>query len=258
MQEEGFEKLEQELQLRKHSKKTAEKYKFYVNKFLQSKKNPKDFIYSYSNQSRNTLRTVYFAIKFYYENVLNRHFEERIPLAKKKTILPDVLNKSEVEKMFEVCTNFQHRLILMFLYYGGLRMNELINLKWENLDFERKTIQLKIAKGEHQRVIFLHEKLIKELEASKMPRRGFIFESNRGNKYSQESIGKIVKNNSLKAGIKKRVHAHTLRHSFATHLLEAGADIRYIQRLLGHKSLQTTQIYTHVANRDIQNLSKLI
>jgi integrase/recombinase XerD len=258
MQEEGFEKLEQELQLRKHSKKTAEKYKFYLNKFLQSKKSPKDFIYSYSNQSRNTLRTVYFAIKFYYENVLNRHFEERIPLAKKKTILPDVLNKSEVEKMFEVCTNLQHKLILMFLYYGGLRMNELINLKWENLDFERKTIQLRVAKGEHQRTIFLHEKLIQALEESKMPREGLVFESNRARKYSPESIGKIVKNNSLKAKIKKRVHPHTLRHSFATHLLEAGADIRYIQRLLGHKSLQTTQIYTHVANRDIQNLSKLI
>ena len=254
----AFEKLEQELQLRKHSKKTEEKYKFYINKFLQSGQSPKGFIYSYSNQSRNTLRTIYFAIKFYYENVLNKHFEEKIPLAKKKTILPEVLNKTEIEKLFDVCENLQHRLVLMFLYYAGLRMNEMINLKWENLDFERKIIQLKIAKGEHQRVIFLHEKLIQALEESKMPRHGLIFESNRGKKYSQGSIGKIVRNNALKAEIQKRVHPHTLRHSFATHLLEAGADIRYIQKLLGNKSLQTTQVYTHIANKDIKNLANLI
>jgi integrase/recombinase XerD len=258
MREELMIKLEEELQIRKYSRKTVEKYRFYINKFLDSGKQPREFILGYSKYTRNTLRTIYFALKFYYENVLNQTFKEKVPLAKKKTLLPEVLNKSEIEKMFEVCENPQHKLILKFLYYTGLRMHELINLKWENLDFERKTIQLSIAKGEHQRVIFLHEKLIQALEESKMPRMGFIFMSNRNTRYSEKTIQSIVKNNALKAKINKRVHPHTLRHSFATHLLEAGADIRYIQRLLGHKSLQTTQIYTHIANKDIRNLSNLI
>ena len=131
---------------------------------------------------------------------------------------------------------------------------------WEEkkVDFERKTIQLKIAKGEHQRTIFLHEKLIEHLNKFKVHREGLIFESNRGKKYSKGTIQKIVKNSVKKAKINKRVSPHTLRHSFATHLLEAGADIRYIQKLLGHKNLQTTQIYTHVANKDIKNLANLI
>ncbi len=257
MQEE-LSKLTQELQLRKHSRNTAEKYIFYVTKFLQSQKTPKDFIYSYSTQTRNTLRTIYFAIKFYYENVLNKKFEEKIPLAKKKVILPEILNKKEVLEMIDKTENSQHKLIITFLYYAGLRMNELIHLRWENLDFERKTIQLKIAKGEHQRTIFLHDKLIEFLDNSKMPRTGLIFVSNRDKKYSEKTIQSIVKTSAKRADIQKNVHPHMLRHSFATHLLEAGADIRYIQKLLGHKSLQTTQIYTHVANKDIGNLSKLL
>lgn len=253
-------RFEDELKLRKYSTRTAHKYVFYVEKFLKSKKNPKEFMMKYADKSRNTMRSVYFALNFFYKNVLNENLGEKIPLTKKKVILPEVLNKSEIVKMFEVCNNFQHKLILMFLYYAGLRLDELINLKWENIDFERKIIQLKIAKGEHQRVIFLHEKLIENLNRLNdfNIRNGYVFESNRGKKYSAKTIQKIVKNNALKAKIKKNVHPHTLRHCFATHLLEAGADIRYIQKLLGHANLQTTQIYTHVANKDINNLANLL
>jgi site-specific recombinase XerD len=119
-------------------------------------------------------------------------------------------------------------------------------------------IQLKIAKGEHQRVIFLHDKIIETMKVFGLKKEGIIFISNRERKYSEESIQQIVKQAAKRAGITKRVTPHTLRHSFATHLLEAGCDIRYIQELLGHKNLQTTQIYTHVANKDIKNLSKLL
>ncbi|MBU0929527.1 MAG: tyrosine-type recombinase/integrase, partial [Nanoarchaeota archaeon] len=143
-------------------------------------------------------------------------------------------------------------------YYSGLRLNELLNLRWEDIDIERKTIQLKIAKGEHQRVIFLHDKLIEILNIIGTKKEGLIFLSNRNKKYSGESIQQIVKQAAKRAGIKKRVTPHTFRHSFATHLLEAGADIRYIQQLLGHSNLQTTQIYTHVANKDIKRLADLL
>ena len=252
--------LEKELKFRKYSQETVSKYLFYVGKFIDSGKNPKEFLEKYvnKNKSRNTIRSVYFALNFYYKQVLNKGFNEKIPLVKRKQVLPNVLNKQEINEMLKVTENLQHKLVLMFLYYGGLRLNEVRNLKWEDLDFERKTIQLKIAKGEHQRTIFLHEKLIFDLNRFKIPRKGLVFESNRGKKYSKETIQKIVKNSARKANINKKVSPHTLRHSFATHLLEAGCDIRNIQQLLGHKNLQTTQIYTHVANKNIKNLSKLL
>jgi len=107
-------------------------------------------------------------------------------------------------------------------------------------------------------VIFLHEKLKKLLREPGIRKSGLVLISERGKKYNERTIQQIVKNAAKKAGIKKKVTPHTLRHSFATHLLEAGADIRYIQQLLGHKSLRTTQIYTHVANKDTKKLANLL
>lgn len=250
--------LTKELNIRKHSKKTKDKYIYYVEKFLKSGQTPKQFLQNYSDKSRSTLRSIYFALNFYYQNVLESSFKEKIPLAKKKRILPSVLNKTEISDMIKKTENLQHKLVLMFLYYAGLRLNEVRNLKWECVDFNRKTIQLKIAKGENHRTVFLHDKLITELNKFKVHRQGLMFESNRGKKYSGETIQKIVRNSAKKAGIKKRVTPHTLRHSFATHLLEAGCDIRNIQKLLGHKDLKTTQIYTHIANKDIKNIANLL
>jgi integrase/recombinase XerD len=250
--------LEKELELRKYSRKTKLKYIYYVSKYLESGLSAKDFLYRYHDKTRNTMRTIYFALNFYNKTVLNKEFNQKVPLAKKKQLLPNVISVSEIKKMIWETDNLQHRLVLMFLYYAGLRLDEVRNLKWDNLDFERKTIQLKIAKGEYQRTIFLHEKIIDSLNKFKIPRVGIIFESNRGKKYANETIQKIVKNAAKRAEIKKKVTPHTLRHSFATHLLENGADIRYIQKLLGHANLQTTQIYTHVANKDIKNLARLL
>jgi len=160
-------------------------------------------------------------------------------------------------EMIDKTKNIKHKLVLMFLYYVGLRLSEVINLRWENLDFDRKIIHIKKAKGEKERIVFLHKKL-EELLREIGIKDSLVFISERGNKYNKRTIQQIVKNAARKTGIKKKVSPHTLRHSFATHLLEAGADIRYIQQLLGHKSLQTTQIYTHVANKDITKLADLL
>ncbi|MCD6227853.1 tyrosine-type recombinase/integrase [Candidatus Micrarchaeota archaeon] len=218
-------KLIEEVKLRKYSYQTGKSYISVVKRFLKSGKTPRGFLLSYSNKSRSTIRSVYFALKFFYENVLNEKFDEKLPLAKSKQKLPIVLNRKEIQKLFEVTTNLKH---------------------------------IKQTKGEKERVVFLHKNLKEFLSEYGIRKSGFVLISERGKRYNERTIQQIVKNAARKAGIKKKVTPHTLRHSFATHLLEAGADIRYIQQLLGHKSLRTTQIYTHVAGKDIKKLADLL
>ncbi len=251
-------KLSEELKLRKYSKQTEKAYISIIRNFLEADLQPREFLLRYTDKSRSSLRSVYFALKFFYENVLTQKFDERIPIAKNKVMLPVVLSKEEVNGMLEATLNLKHRLILMFLYYTGIRLNEMINLKWEDIDFQREVIHLKITKGEKERVVFLHDNLKKFIEYFNIRKEGLILLSNLGSRYDKRTIQLIVRNAAKKAGIKKRITPHTLRHSFATHLLEAGADIRHIQKLLGHANLQSTQIYTHVANKDIKKLAKLL
>ncbi len=257
-EEESEIQLKKELELRKYSNQTIKLYSNIIKKFLESNNSPKEFLRSNQDKSRSYVRSVYFSLRFYYKYVLNKSFEEEIPLIKEKLKLPIVLSKEEINNMIMSTKNLKHRLILMFLYYSGLRLNEVINIKWNDIDFDRKIIHLKKSKGEKERIIFLHKKLKQILEMYGKEKEGLILKSDRNKKYNNRTIQKIVKNASKKAKINKKVNPHVLRHSFATHLLEAGADIRYIQQLLGHKNLQTTQIYTHVANKDIKKLANLI
>lgn len=251
-------KLSEELRLRKYSRQTEKAYTSVIRNFIHSGLQPREFLLRYAEKSRSSIRAVYFSLKFFYENVLRQKFDEKIPLAKSKGRLPIVLNKEEVNSILEATLNLKHRLILMFLYFTGIRLNEIINLKWEDIDFHRDIIHLKIAKGEKERIIFLHGKLKRFIEYFNIKKEGFVLLSNLGKRYNKRTIQMVVRNAAKKAGIKKRITPHTLRHSFATHLLEAGADIRHIQKLLGHANLQSTQIYTHVANKDIKKLANLL
>ena len=253
-----IEKLVEEMKLRRYSQQTCKSYTSIVKNFLISGKTPREFLLDYTTKSKSTMRSAYFTLKFLYENVLNITFEEKLPLARKSLKLPIVLGKEEVNKMIDFTNNLKHKLLIMFLYYAGLRLDEARNLKWQDIDFDRETIHLKNAKGDKDRVIFFHKKLIDALRVYGTKKEGQIFVSKKEGKYNQRTIQQIIKSASKKAGIKKKVTPHTLRHCFATHLLEAGADIRYIQQLLGHKDLKTTQIYTHMANKDIKKLADML
>ncbi len=233
---------------------------FIVKKFLESGKNVRDFLLKYSNKSDSTIRGSYFALKFFFKNVLDKKFNEKIPLAKKKKKLPTVLNKEEVNKLFQVTKNPKHKLVLSLLYYAGLRLNEVRNLKWRDIDFSRGMIHVKKAKGSKHRAVFLHKNLKDRLQdrAEKKGgnKKGFILISERGNKYSKRSIQKIVKKAKHKSGIGKKISPHTLRHSFATDLLNQGVDLRLVQEFLGHKNISTTQVYTHVTNKKLRDIHK--
>jgi len=237
-----IQRLNEELKLRRYSKDTAKKYIDVAAQFLKSGKSAREFLLSYSGKSKSTMRGVYFALKFFYENSLNQDFDESIPLAKRSMQLPTVLGREEVQKMIALTNNTRHRLALGLLYYAGMRLSEMRKLKWPDIDFARETIHIKNAKGDKDRIVFLHKELKQIIGQNGIKREGTVMVSERGFTYNERTIQEIVKIAAKKAGIKKNVTPHTLRHSFATHLLEAGADIRYIQELLGHANLQTTQI----------------
>lgn len=251
-------RLIEEIKLRKYSYETGKVYVSTVINYLKSGKSPREFLLMRTPYCKSTVRGTYFALKFFHENVIGSRFDQQIPLAKKASKLPVVLSRENIDMMISSTVNIKHRLILMFLYYAGLRLDEVRNLKWSDIDFERGTIHLKKAKGDRERIIFLHQKLKSMLHIYGHKDYGFIFISQRGNRYSKKAIQEIVKKASFQSNVNKKATPHSLRHSFATHLLDRGADIRHIQRLLGHKDIRTTQIYTHVTAHELGKLAKLL
>jgi site-specific recombinase XerD len=175
---------------------------------------------------------------------------------KKEHKLPKVLSKNEVKRIFDSCNNIKHRCILMLIYSSGLRRSELIDLEISDIDSERMVVNIKGAKGKKDRISLLSENtlnLLREYYKSYKP-KVHLFEGLKGCKYSPTSVANILKKSAQKAGIIKNVTPHMLRHSFATHLLEQGTDLRYIQELLGHNSSKTTEIYTHVSKKAIDKI----
>lgn len=205
---------------------------------------------SYQNQAIN-------AIKFYYEQVLDmpqRFYEIDRPIAEHK--LPFVLSEAEIGKLISVTANLKHKAILVTIYSCGLRMSELINLKISDIQSDRNLLLLRAAKGNKDRTtilsnttIFLLRKYYKQFKPEV-----YLFEGQKGGPYSSKSVHNIVKHAMCLAKINKPASPHTLRHSFATHLLENGTDLRYIQTLLGHSSPKTTEIYAQVSTKSLRGV----
>lgn len=198
------------------------------------------------------------AIKYYYEKVLGRQREYyQIERPRRSTKLPDVISRNEVKRMLEVTKNIKHKVILQLLYSAGLRRSELINLKLTDIDSGRMLIKVAGAKGKKDRYTQLSKNVLLDLRTYYKAYRPkeYIIEGPGGGLYSATSILNIVKDAAKSAGIRKLVRPHMLRHSFATHHLESGTDLRYIQEWLGHSSPKTTQIYTHVSETDFRKFT---
>lgn len=197
------------------------------------------------------------AIKFYYEKVLGRNKAYyQVSRPRKESHLPTVLTPAEVQTMLSRTANLKHRCILMTIYSGGLRRSELILLKVEDIDSKRMLIKIRGAKGKKDRYTLLSERLLQELRNyySAYRPKIWLFEGQHGNPYSATSVEKIFRKAAQKACIRKHVTPHSLRHSFATHLLEQGISLRYIQELLGHASTKTTEVYTRVASNALMKI----
>lgn len=254
-------KLEQELKKRDYSEKTIKSYLHSVGKYLEfsksrgiNKKSVDEYIVrflKYKNPS--TVAKDVFAVKFFFENVLNEKIE--LPTIKRNKTLPEILTIEEIRKLIENAQNIKHKLIIKLLYGCGLRVSEIVDLKKENVNFGEGLVHIKLSKGKKDRFVKIPESIKEELISyCRLNESKILFPSNRGGKLTVATIQAILKNSARKAGIKKRVYPHLLRHSFATHLLEQGTDLRVIQKLLGHSSIKTTQIYTQISQASIKNI----
>lgn len=262
----SLDQLETELKLRGFSERTVKSYLFYNNKFLafinkQPEAVTEDDIRAYlahlmGDKKKNaaTVALVRAALKFFYDGLLRKNIVTlKTPKIQKK--LPTVLSREEVKRLLESTSNSKSRLILMTLYSSGLRVSECCGLKVNDLELEQKIGWVRNGKGGKDRLFILPEGIIEGLRSfigSKSTEH--LFTNKAGNALSARNIQKIVANAAKRAGINKSVSPHTLRHSFATHLLESGESIRKIQELLGHSNLQTTQIYTKVSTEELRKV----
>lgn len=205
----------------------------------------------------NTQRNYHSAIKLFYEICLNQKNKfKNIPYTKAEKKLPIVLSVEEMQRMFDCCENLKHKVILSLLYSCGLRVSELINLKWAHLDRSRMVINIVGGKGNKDRQVMFAESLVPLLEKYYREYKPdtYILNGQVKSQYTARSVGSVVKQLALKAGINKRVYTHLMRHNAFTHLCEAGVDINLIQKIAGHQNVKTTLIYTHISHNLISNI----
>jgi integrase/recombinase XerD len=209
-----------------------------------------NFSSSFQNQVVN-------AVKLYFSAIQHKKMDvELIHRPRREKVLPNVLSKEEVKAILDAPYNLKHRAMLAMIYSCGLRRGELLSLTKFDIDSKRMVVIIRMAKGKKDRIVPLSPKILRLLRdyyKSYTPKE-FLFEGQGGGKYSEKSLENVFKQSLLKARNKKPVTLHWLRHSYATYLLESGTDLRYIQDLLGHKSSKTTEIYTHVSTKNIQNI----
>ncbi|OGJ13380.1 hypothetical protein A3K82_00635 [Candidatus Pacearchaeota archaeon RBG_19FT_COMBO_34_9] len=264
---EFLEKIRVELKISKNSNYTIRNYLRANSELLEfSKKNPEEMTeddvkafmaMKLTDQSSSTIIVFLSALRFAYSNLLKKDITLGIKRPKRERKIPAVLTKEEVKRLFNSLPNKKSKLMISLIYACGFRISELLNLKISDLNFEEMTGYVRQAKGKKDRVFnipqFLLKFLKKQVLSQQESKQDYLFTGPKG-KLTDRNIQKIVRIATKKAGIEKEVHPHTLRHSFATHLLENGTDIRKIQELLGHADLSTTQIYTHISTEELKKI----
>ena len=266
-------KMTMDMALRGFSPRTKQTYTDWVWRLskhngkspdLLGEEDVRDFLYYLLKDrqvKQSTINQAYSAFKFFYKTTLGRDWnEEKTPRSKQPKKLPVVLSMEEIEKIFKNTENLKHKAILMTIYSGGLRRDEAVNLKPEDIDSKRMLIKVH-GKGSKDRYTLLGEKALDILRIyyKVYQPTSYLFPSRTKDCHIDAStVGKVFKTSLELSNILKKATLHTLRHSFATHLLESGADIYYIQKLLGHSSVKTTEIYLHVAKRDIAKIKSPI
>lgn len=266
-----FETLRREMRLRNYSQQTIKSYQSCLRTFVRyiHPLHPREatnavvrefllYLVEHREFAAATVNQVMNALRFLYVELYKKPLVlGEIPRPRKVKSLPDILSREEIQRLFDAVTNLKHKALLMVTYAGGLRVSEVVQLRIEDIDGERNMIHVRGAKGRKDRYTLLGNEALKILRAYWKEYRphGWLFEGQNGDKHlSKRTAEQIFADGIAIAGIGKHVTFHSLRHSFATHLLEAGVDLRYIQELLGHSSSKTTEIYTHVSQKHVAHI----
>lgn len=242
----------------------------FINHFTKDYREPKEIPtqeikeWLLSAKTINTRKHRICAVKSFYQLTVGMPSKiDKIPYPKKEKKLPIVLSQEEIQRMFDVCENLKHKVILALLYSCGLRVSELINLKWQHIDRSRMIINIIQAKCNKDRQVMLSPDIIPLLEKYYIEYRPKEYVLNgqfpeKRLQYSEKSVGEVIKQLADKAGINKHVYTHLMRHCSFTHMVENGTDINLIQKLAGHSSVKTTAIYTHISHNLISKINSPI
>jgi site-specific recombinase XerD len=265
-----WEAIELECKRRNLSVRTFKTYTNCVRKFIDYSGKPigqlssfdaKNFLLYLMNDKKvsgSTLNVYHMAIRFFLEEILRKNMKLNIKYSKRPNRLPEFLTKEEVKKLIGQIKNWKYRLMIEVLYGGGLRVSELLNLKINDLRIKEGYGFIRQGKGRKDRIFVLSkiciEKIKNLIEIEKLSLENYLFLNNRKERYSERSVQEIIKRATLLAKINKKVHCHTLRHSFATHLIQNGASLNEVQAMLGHKSPETSMIYVHMASPSMINI----
>ncbi len=261
--------IRKECERRGYSERTIESYTSCVLKFISftgksidnlGKQDALNFLTNLSERkvAGNTMNVYHMAIRFFLEDILHKNMKLNIRYSRRPEKIPVFLTKEEVKRLIGKIGNWKHRLMIEVLYGGGLRVSELLNLRVRDLLLENGYGFIRQGKGRKDRIFVLSkvciDKIRNLIEMEKLTDADCLFLTNRREQYSVRSVQEIVKHAVFYAGIKKEVHPHTLRHSFATHLIQNGASLNEVQTMLGHKSPETSMIYVHMASPNMINI----
>jgi len=261
--------IKRECKRRRYSDRTANTYLYCIRRFLKfanksldkiSKKDVRLFLEHLSEKEMagNTMNTYHMAIRFLFEEVLDKRIWIDIRYSKVPEKLPVVLTKEEAKRLFDAIKNEKHRLMVQLMYSAGLRVSEMISLKVKDLELDKGYGYVRSGKGNKDRLFIVAETLKPEIKKligqENLQQENFLFNSNRDKKYDVRSLQQIIKKAAKKIKLQKVISCHTLRHSFATHLIENGCSLNDVQSLLGHKSPETSMIYVHIASPKMINI----
>lgn len=255
------------MKLRNYSPRTIEAYLWVVKDVYSRYKKPlrelsaeeiKEYLFNKQQRklSSQTISLYANALNFVFTQVYKLPGFEKIRHRRQASRLPVVLSRDEIRKMIDSTVNLKHKLMLALAYAAGLRVSEVVKLKVFDIDLDGLAITVRQGKGKKDRLTVISASLAPDLQKLLFGKKGsdFVFESERGGRLTDASAQKVFHQAMYRANIKKPATFHSLRHSFATHLLENGTDVRFVQELLGHANIRTTQIYTHVTNPSLRNI----
>lgn len=263
--EQELKQFEETIGIQRYSIATFKIYKFHIKGFLRfcsgepSQDKIKPYLYNLSRYKPSSLNIAKYSILYFFKNILNQEINVNIPNIKKEKLLPRTINRGIIKDMINITANIKHKILIEFLYGSGLRLGEIVKVKWNDLDFESKLVLVK-GKGNKERYAKLSDLVIQDLKRYRQERTNkenvYVFDSlyRPFTHISKRTVQQIIHNSIKKLKLNIKVSPHCLRHSYATHSLENGIDSRYIQKLLGHSNIRTTERYMEVTKTNLSNI----